>query len=110
DQGKLLERLQKCSVFLHPGVNEGLPLAVIEAMACGKAIIAHKSGGTIECLGRAGVLLGDDDDWRTTTDRLVKDPALRRSMGEAAYTRSLEFDWDRTASEVRDACDSVIRK
>ncbi|MDA4127487.1 MAG: glycosyltransferase family 4 protein, partial [Thaumarchaeota archaeon] len=45
DQGKLLERLQKCSVFLHPGVNEGLPLAVIEAMACGKAIIAHKTGG-----------------------------------------------------------------
>jgi glycosyltransferase involved in cell wall biosynthesis len=110
DQGKLLERLQRCSVFLHPGVNEGFPLAVIEAMACGKAIVAHRSGGTIECLNRAGILLGDDDDWRETTDHLMEDAALRRKMGEAAYSRSLNFDWDRTSSEVREACGSVIRK
>jgi glycosyltransferase involved in cell wall biosynthesis len=110
DQGKLLERLQRCSVFLHPGVNEGFPLSVIEAMACGKAIVAHRSGGTIECLDQAGILLGDDDDWKTTADHLMEDVALRRKMGEAAYSRSLKFDWDHTSSDVREAFGSVIRK
>jgi glycosyltransferase involved in cell wall biosynthesis len=110
DQGKLLERLQGCSVFLHPGVNEGFPLSVIEAMACGKAIVAHRSGGTIEALEGAGILLGDDDDWRTTADHLMEDAALRKKMGEAAHSSSLKFDWDRTSSEVREALGSVIRK
>jgi len=48
------ELLENCSGFLFPIVEEDLGIAPIEAMAHGKPVLAHKSGGVLETL-KAGV-------------------------------------------------------
>lgn len=103
DDSSMRELVQSCSVFLHPGKNEGFGLAPLEAMSCGKPVIAHNSGGTPECVDHAGILLGDDPgEWRTTVDELMGSADLRREWGEKAYEYSKSFSWDKTTAEVEE--------
>lgn len=50
--------LKKSSIFLSTSIYEGLPIAVLEAMACGKAIVATNVIGNRDCLtdGESGLL------------------------------------------------------
>ncbi|MEM0117502.1 MAG: glycosyltransferase family 4 protein [Conexivisphaerales archaeon] len=98
DEATLLTLLRRCSIFLHAGYNEGFGLATLEAMACGKPVIAHKSGATPEVLGQTGYLLDyNPADWLRKVDELMASSALRREIGKLAYERSLFFDWNKTA-------------
>ena len=48
DFDKKLELLKKSSVLVLPSYNEGLPMAILEGMACGKAIISTTVGAIPE--------------------------------------------------------------
>jgi len=50
-------------VFVHPSLRDGMPNAVLEAMACEKAVIATPVGGTKDILedGKNGVLVNVND-------------------------------------------------
>jgi glycosyltransferase involved in cell wall biosynthesis len=39
DKARVRERLQHCTVFVLPSAHEGLPVALLEAMACGTAVV-----------------------------------------------------------------------
>jgi glycosyltransferase involved in cell wall biosynthesis len=102
--------LQECSVYLHPGRKEVFPLTPLEAMACGKPVIALNAGGTPECVGDIGVLLGDDPkDWSREMKRTMESRELRAELGERAYGYAKQFTWERTADMVTSALASVLR-
>lgn len=108
DGETLRRRMQKCSVFLHPGKNEGFPLSPLEAMACGKVIVAHRSGGTPECVGSNGYLLGDDPkDWRSVIEELMASESRRKELGSKARTWSMNFTWEKTARSVESALETI---
>jgi glycosyltransferase involved in cell wall biosynthesis len=80
---------------------EGMPLAVLEWMAAGKAIIASRVGGIPAIIehGREGVLvpLRDYMAFSDEIARLLDDPLERRRLGEAAQRRQREeFRFERT--------------
>lgn len=53
-------------LFVLPGLLEGLPLTVLEAMACGTLCLVHSVGGSVECIehGRNGFLAAlDRPEW-----------------------------------------------
>jgi glycosyltransferase involved in cell wall biosynthesis len=78
-------------------------------MACGKAIIAHNSGGTPEVVDQAGYLLGDkEEDWRTQFDELMESEALRKDLGRKAYERSKQFTWERAAESLEEALGTLV--
>lgn len=57
--------LQSCDLFVFPSVNEGLPLAVLEAMSCGLPVVACRDTGAEDCVisGQEGLLVpGRDAD------------------------------------------------
>jgi glycosyltransferase involved in cell wall biosynthesis len=68
--------------------NEGTPVALIEAGAAGKAIVATKVGGVgdVVHLDRTGVLVADDDlnGMAAALLALVRDEGRRRTLGAAA--------------------------
>lgn len=74
--------------------SEGLPNAVIEYMAAGRAIVATAVGGTPELLddGIHGRLIPPGDPVRLASAivELVEDPALAARMGRAARSRAQE--------------------
>jgi glycosyltransferase involved in cell wall biosynthesis len=77
--------------------SEGLPLAILEAMATGLPVVASAVGGVPELIveGETGFLVppGDAEALGTALRTLVADPELRLRMGRAARARATEkFD------------------
>ena len=66
---------------------EGLPVALLEAMACGRPVVATAVDGVAEVLRHGGGELvppGDDEALGRALDGLLGDPAAARAAGEAA--------------------------
>lgn len=92
-EGEAKQRaLASASVFLLPSTSEGLPIALLEAMAHGCAVVATRVGGIPEVVtdGRDGLLVEPDDVAALVraVGRLVADPEARRMLGEAARERA----------------------
>lgn len=89
-------------VFAMPSYAEGLPLALLEAMFAGSAIVASGVGGIPEAVadGEEALLTppADPDALRRALARLIADPALRARLGAAARRRAdAEFRIERMA-------------
>jgi len=73
--------------------NEGTPVALIEAGAAGKAIVATRVGGVPDVVEteRTGLLVPDDDvaALASALERLIVDPDLRTRLGAAARANSI---------------------
>ncbi len=107
DEPTLLQYYSNCDVLVLPSKTEGWGLSLMEAMACGKPVVASRAGGIPE-LVRDGVdgILVDAGDVRWLAEaivRLLKDPGLRAQMGVAGRERATQFSWDRTAQVVLDS-------
>jgi glycosyltransferase involved in cell wall biosynthesis len=84
DVGRYLAR---ADLVVHPSLTEGMPNAVMEAMAVGRPIVAADAGGTSELLHPdRGVLVppGDEHALADAIGRLLGDPAERARLGAAA--------------------------
>ena len=82
--------MESLDVFVMPSFTEGTPNSVVEAMACGKPIIASDVGGIPDMIGdESGILVpaGDRSALAEAMLRLAQDPELRRTMGSAAKER-----------------------
>jgi glycosyltransferase involved in cell wall biosynthesis len=74
--------------------TEAMPLALLEAMACGVPAVATRVGGVPDIVehGHTGWLVGpgDFDDIGRCCALLLGDAALRRRMGERARERAVQ--------------------
>ena len=103
-----LDRLyDDAAVIVLPSYREGLPLAVLEAMAHGRPVVATRVGGIPELVedGVTGFLVepGDCNALRAALQRLLGDPELRRRMGAEARRRVRRCSWDTVAAATLDA-------
>jgi len=83
--------LAAADVFAMPSLWEGLPLALLEAMLAGKAIVASRISGIPEAVtdGVEGLLstAGEVTSLRHALGRLLSDSGLRTRLGAAALAR-----------------------
>ena len=73
-----------------PSFSEGTPNSVVEAMACGKPIIASEVGGIPDMIGPDSGIVVPPGDMRALAEamlRLARDAELRGKMGAAAKER-----------------------
>jgi glycosyltransferase involved in cell wall biosynthesis len=89
--------LAGCDVFVLASLREGLPVALMEAMALGLPAVATEVGGVPEMITNAvdGLLVpsADPPALATAICRLADDRELRVRLGEAAAARSSSFDF-----------------
>ena len=101
DQETLLKFYSECDLLVLPSKTEGWGLSLMEAMACGKPVVASRAGGIPELVrdGTDGVLVrpGDVRGFADAIVKLLGDPKLRESMGIKGRQRVGEFSWDETA-------------
>ena len=104
-QGNVADILRSADVVVQPSRAEGLPLAVLEAMACGKPVVATPVGGVAEAIvdGETGVLVNPDDAEAVATAviKLLRDSNFAGRLGAAArYRVEQHFSKPRFVSEV----------
>lgn len=89
----IVDLLALADVFVMPSLWEGLPMAVLEAMVAGKAIVASSIAGIPEAVvdGREGLLVapGEVGPLADALRLLLTDPLRRKTLGAAAATRAL---------------------
>ncbi|MCC5582135.1 glycosyltransferase family 4 protein [Microtetraspora sp. AC03309] len=91
--------LRGADIFVLPSYHEGLPMALLEAMAHGVIPITTPVGGIPEAVtdGVDGLLVppGDPARLAAALQRLSQDDELRTRLSEAARQRAQAFDIDR---------------
>jgi glycosyltransferase involved in cell wall biosynthesis len=87
--------LQACDVFLMVSTGEGFGLALAEAMACGAAAVASRSGAHPEIVedGATGLLVPprDASALADAIQKLAQDEWLRRDMGLRGLERVRQY-------------------
>jgi glycosyltransferase involved in cell wall biosynthesis len=76
-------------IFAYPSTRDAFPLAVIEAMSAGLAIVASEVGAISEIVGDSALLVPPNDPRRLADAlaQLITAPALRAELGRAARER-----------------------
>lgn len=94
---------RQADVFVFPTLIEGMPLVVLEAMACGLPVIVTANGpADIVRDGVDGYIVPERDEMAIADrlERLHGDPELRVFMGRNAARRALEFSWQAYADSA----------
>ncbi|APG26448.1 hypothetical protein A7E78_00340 [Syntrophotalea acetylenivorans] len=108
------ELLREFDVFCLSSKTEGLPLTVLEAMACSLPVVATNVGGNSEAVkdGETGFLVESDDSAALgiRLKSLLGDGDLRKQMGEAGrLLAENHFDSQSTVKCYVDLYRSVAR-
>jgi len=94
-QGQVLEWWQGASVGVLTSENEGMPVSLMEAGACGLPVVATAVGGIPELVasGRTGLLApsGDASALAAHLEKILQDPPLAAALGVAARRRVQEL-------------------
>lgn len=102
-----VRRLRSAWALVQPSPKEGWGLTVIEAGACGTAVVAADSPGLRDSVRRdeTGLLVpyGDDAALATALGRVLGDAALRERLAAAGVRWAATFRWDECARRSLDA-------
>ncbi len=101
-------------VFALSSLNEGTPVAAIEAMAAARPVVSTEVGGVPDVVeaGICGLLVPAQaaEAMAAALVRLASDPSLRHSMGAAGRTRARErYSHLRLVSEIEALYDRGLR-
>jgi starch synthase len=119
EKPEVIQLLSHAAVFVCPSIYEPLGIVNLEAMACGAAVVATRTGGIPEVVvdGETGLLVPFDDfdpetreprdperfaaDIADRVNRLLGDPALAERFGRAGRTRAVaKFSWRAIAEQT----------
>ncbi len=102
----IAERLRRGDAFVFPSLREGMPVAVMEAMAVGLPVIALDIRGCRELVvdGKGGFLLKTDapEVLSQSIQTLQGDRKLARQMGDYNRTRMRKYDKAVVREEMRE--------
>jgi glycosyltransferase involved in cell wall biosynthesis len=95
DHKELPQLISELDIFALTSRAEGLPVALLEAMACEVACVATRCGGPEAVIedGEDGFLVpvGDAQQVAVRLDTLVNDRVLRQQMGRAARKKVMAY-------------------
>lgn len=89
--------LNTADIFVHPALNEGFSLSVIEAMVVGLPIVMTKGHSAPEAIieGKNGFLCQNESEWISVLKRLVENRSLRQRMQKENLAKvKREFNWE----------------
>ena len=109
------ELLGAMDLLVLPSSSESLPNVVLEAMSCGRPVVASDTGACGELIdaGRTGELVQPQDPQGLADAiiRLLDQPALREQMGRAARQRAeTEFDIHIAVKRLEAIYDELLAK
>ncbi len=118
----ILEICQAADLFIFPSFQEGLPMALLEAMACGLPVLCSNIRGNsdlmeplvpedtlISCTGGMMIQKADDADaYCRALTRLLSEPEKLPRMGSANKTRAEAFSSELVEEKMREIYERLI--
>jgi phosphatidylinositol alpha-mannosyltransferase len=112
-EGEVKERhtppyYKTCDIFVSPAIyGESFGIVLVEAMACGKPVVAFANEGYKEVLekGKGGRFLVKPRDYKTLAQKLeilIKNEELRKEMGEWGLKEAQNYSWPKITDQVLD--------
>lgn len=96
--GDLAGFLGGAEIVAYPSLGEGFGLPVLEAMACGAAVLTSRELSLPEVGGDAVAYTGtSSDEIAAGLSELLDAPARRAELGRAAAARAATFTWQASA-------------
>ncbi len=87
----VVEFLHMADIFVLPSLQEGMPNALLEAMACGLPVIGTRIGGVVDIIDdrKNGILIepGNVKSLARALGELLENESLRNELGERAYEK-----------------------
>ncbi len=107
------EIMNALDIFVLPSDEEHFGRVIIEAMACGKPVVATRAGGVPEIVtdGETGYLTAPRDPraLATAIGRLAGDAGLRKRMGDAGRARAVEsFSAEKHAAGIQAVYEELL--
>lgn len=101
ERSRVWALMHSCLFFVYPSRRENFGMAALEAMACGKAVLATRTGGVSELIedGQSGLLVASEDVEALGAGlrRLLGDAELRAKLGKRAKEASACYHWEGVA-------------
>ena len=95
------DEMRSADLFVLPSIVEGMPLVLLQAMACGLPVIATEVSGSVDLVqqGRNGVLVPAKDPaaLAEALTALLDDRSLCSQMGARSREIALTMDWSEIA-------------
>jgi glycosyltransferase involved in cell wall biosynthesis len=101
---QLTQQYQRANLFVFPSRHEGMPNAVLEAMASGLPVVASRIAGNEELVvhNETGMLFQSESvtELQSCLKELIPEAGRRQLMGAAARTRvEAQFSWAGVAEQ-----------
>jgi glycosyltransferase involved in cell wall biosynthesis len=103
--------MQRCAVYLQPTRVEGFGVAIIEALACGAAVVSSPVGTVPEVADDIAVMVDgtDPEAIASATAALLEDPARRATLGERGRARVMAmFPYARRKADLERVISTVM--
>jgi len=114
-EGELATRYAACDMLVLPSttMGEAFGVVLLEAMACGKPVIASNLPGVRAVVsdGQDGLLVrpGDASALSEAVGRLLDDPQLRRQMGQLGRCKvEAQYAWPRIIPRLVEVYEQVL--
>jgi glycosyltransferase involved in cell wall biosynthesis len=106
--------LSYCDIFIMPSLREGLPVALMEAMAAGLPILASNIRGVRDLVdvGKGGFLfdLKNPDDFNYKLKLLLNDKNLRIKMGQYNRIKARDYDITSISKQMKEIYSQVTNE
>lgn len=103
DKHELQKLYQSMSILIMPSIYESFGLVAAEAMACGCALVASKTGFAYSLKDREEVVLMQEScspHLYNSLKLLIEDEALRQKVARAGYKRVQCLQWEKATDKL----------
>lgn len=105
---QVAEWINAADLLTLPSWSEGYPNVVVEAVACGRPVVATDVGGMREILDDSNGLIVPPRDPKALTTALAA--CLVRPWDQATIAARIRRTWDDVAADTLKVCEAVVRQ
>lgn len=110
DEADKAALLSGATAVLYPSLYEGFGFPILEAQACGTAVLTANSSSCPEVAGDAALLVDPLDDAALLAglQRIASDQPFRQTLQQKGYANVSRFSWQQTAVQLLDAFEQPL--